>query len=62
MRYLIESFAKIHNKHVCLSCTTGPGPERGKQAVIRKNDFAKNHAQEEIKCSEFEDVSLGYLH
>ena len=30
--------------------------------MIRKNDFAENHAQEEIECSEFQDVSLGYLH
>ena len=38
-----------------------PGPERGKEAVIRKTDFAENHAEEEMVCSEFQDVPLGYL-
>ena len=29
--------------------------------MIRKNDFAENHAEEEIECSEFRDVSSSYL-
>ena len=29
--------------------------------MLYKNDFDKNHAEEEIVCSEFQDVSLVYV-